>query len=840
VLLTLDSVGQLSYRRTKFTKRGDKVNHFHFDAERQNNSINHRPDRAPRPRLRIGAAHVIACLATAQALLVFGNAAAQEQQSTETGQKTTEKLQEVVVTAQKRAEDVQKVPISIQVIDSQYLQDQNRDTLETLTQTVPGVHISSNAGQGGADMFIRGIGSGPNPFFESSVATFIDDIYLGRGRASAATFVDVDRIEILKGPQTTYFGNNAIAGALNIVSKQPTDTFEAWGRANYGQFGQYAAEGAVSGPVTDWLSARVAGTANGSTGYIYDVNQGKHVPDINNTGGRLTLLFHPNESFNATLKTEASRHKESGADADAPIQWINCPPPAPFTPTFNGFCNLALTLNEPIGLNNDETSQLPGQGNYLSTYENVLTMNLHEWGNTFTSVTGYYRHEFGTNDDGEHLPQYLVTGQVFEHYNQFSQELRMTSPTGRPIEYMLGAYYHHETLDSSIDVNLPAFGDLGIALLAPYTPLADNPQITQRESTSSVFGSLSWNISDQWKANAGLRGTWVHKDQVGVSYLGTAGAMYGDLIQLPPAIVQALPFVVAVPQEFFRSDKAWQPSAGVQYQINPDVMSYFTYSRGFKAGGLNGLDPFTPGDTTFGPEHVNDYELGIKSKWLNDTLLVNANVFRSDYKDLQVQFLFQTALNQFTLRTANAASSRAQGVELETQWKATRDFKLTANLTYLEAIFVDYPAATTTTLENFCAGNPAVPQCISDFPNGAPPFDNESGSPLPYSPRWSASATASYGIPLPSGYQLTTELSPYFTTDYFINGSTRDPYNRENGYTRLDGRLSFGKPGGHWTIQLIGQNLTDKVIANPVNLYYARKEAPTNFVLQFTYVTGGT
>jgi outer membrane receptor protein involved in Fe transport len=173
------------------------------------------------------------------------------------------KLAEVVVSAEKRVERVQDVPISLQVVNSDALTGFNKNSLEEVSQSIPGLHVVSRANSN--LLTIRGVGSGENLGFDQSVAQFTDDVYHGRSRMSQAAFLDLDRVEVLKGPQSTFFGNNAIAGALNIISKKPTDHFEAWGRALYGMFGQYAAEGAVNVPVTDTFAVRLALTENGFT-----------------------------------------------------------------------------------------------------------------------------------------------------------------------------------------------------------------------------------------------------------------------------------------------------------------------------------------------------------------------------------------------------------------------------------------------------------------------------------------------------------------------------------------------------------------------------------------------
>ena len=306
------------------------------------------------------------------------------------------KLEEIIVTAQKRVQSLQDVPISVQVVGGQKLQQENFNTLEQLAQVVPDVHVVT--GDLSTNLFMRGIGSGQNQALDQSVSIFVDDIYHGRSRTSGATFLDLDRIEVLKGPQSTFFGNNAIAGALNIVSKKPGEHFESWVRALYGSYGQYALEGAIGGPLSDALRARFAVTRNGGEGWIDNLNTGKTAPNTNNLAGRLTLMFQPNDALEATLKLEGSLQKTAGSPGDQPSQWINCPPPAPFTPAFTaipgGGCTVALALGVPIGLDQDATTSSHDEGSRLETFESVLTLDYHIGQHLLTSVSGYNEYDF--------------------------------------------------------------------------------------------------------------------------------------------------------------------------------------------------------------------------------------------------------------------------------------------------------------------------------------------------------------------------------------------------------------------------------------------------------------
>jgi len=759
-------------------------------------------------------------------------------------------LEEIVITAQKRNEDLQQVPISVQAISSQTLSELNYNSLEELTQTVPGVHIST--GSFANTLSIRGISSGNNPGFDQSVATFVDDIYHGRSRMSDATFLDLDHIEILKGPQSTYFGNNAIAGALNIVTAKPSDHVEASARALYGQYGQYAIEGAIGGPISETLGARLAIIRSGESGWIDNLDTGLHEPVQNNEAARLTLVFRPAENLDATFKIEGSRSLQTGTAYDQPLQWVNCPPPAPYTPATSailgqGGCGYALAHNIPIGLDNDNNSELGGQGSSLSTSEDVLTINYHQWGHTFTSVTGFYDYHSDLALSESDLPVALITNDNSERYDQFSQEFRVASPTGQPLEYLAGLYYQTDKLNSTANANAPALTPLlpliGLGSLVPYAPLSVNVDFPQSEHIYSVFGSLSWNVTDAFKLNAGVRGSWDRKDATqGIEY-GTGTQTYGGLVPLPAALQPDVSFLYGTPGalNLSQSSQGWMPSGGMQYQLTPAAMAYFTYSRGFKAGGFNGTS--TGGtaaqDIQFGPEHVNAYEVGVKSKWLDDTVLLNLDVFRSNYRGLQVSAeILNPSTNTYELLTKNAAASVAQGVEFETQWAITKDFRLSADVTYLESYYVTY-LGSPNTLQSFCGGGNGgsyvLPYCAR-YPDPVPAYDNLAGQATNYAPRWSGSLTASYGIALPGQYRLTTAVLPYATSAYTANGgNSDDPFFRVGGYVRLDGRLTLDSPDRRWAVDLIGKNLTDRIIVVAPTFATSSKEEPRNISVQFRY-----
>jgi iron complex outermembrane receptor protein len=764
--------------------------------------------------------------------------------SEQAGQSQEGQLEEIVVTAQKRSESLQTVPVSVQVVSSEALTQQNYNDLESLSRTMPGLTSVDNGLNN--TLSIRGVSSGGNSAFDQAVATFVDDIYVGRSLESEATFLDLDRIEVLKGPQSTFFGMNAVAGALNIVSKKPGDTFDAWGRLLYGSFGTYAAEGAVGGPITDTFGARLAVTRNGDGGWIKDVNDGQYQPIVDNSAIRLTLDFHPSERLDVILKTEASQHSEFGTSGADPSQWTYCPPPAPYTVAFDFPCSVALAQHVPMGLNNDENSTTPGSSTHLSTFLETLTINYHVGVDTLTSVTGFNNyHAFEGGDFGyTGVPDIIVPQR--EKYNQFSQEFRLTSPTGGTIEYMAGAYFQTDTINNTRSAILDFVDPIGLELGVPADDLPVDQHLSfyQRENIFSAFGSVNWNITNRLKLTTGLRATLEGKFFDGGNNYGTTPTpppYFNDaFVAIPPAIDSIWTILNGPPGNVGRSrfDRGLMPSGGLQYQLNPDAMAYVSYSRGWKAGGYNGVAPYIPfvpgANLGYGPEFVNDYEIGIKSTWFEDRVRVNVDLFREDYDDLQVSAGIPNPLipGSHTLIIANAATSRSQGLELETDWAVSRDLRLSANIEWMDAHYLSYPNAPQTSLQTFCAGSYVLPDC-SRFSNPVPANANFAGQPLPYSPRFTASVNAAYTISFPSDYKLTALLAPYYTSSY--NPDPDGIYPSLGNYVRLDASLAFKIPDRRWEFDLIGKNVTNRVIPVSIGVPVSSKEEPANISAQLRF-----
>jgi iron complex outermembrane recepter protein len=740
-----------------------------------------------------------------------------------------DEVSEIVVTAQRRSQPLQEVPVAVSVMSGDALQQQNLNSLEALTARLPDVKIVSGPL---TDLLnIRGVGSGQNSGFEQSVGTFVDGVYRGRSMSTRAALFDIDQVEVLKGPQTTFFGNNAIAGALNITTRKPTDTLEYNASTLYtAETGEYDVEGGVGGPLTDTLGVRFAGRASGMDGYIDDHTTGEDGPRNRDYLGRISLLWRPLEALRTDLRFDIGRSRSQ--DANAAVV-LNCP--SPFAAATDFACPLvAAAHGGPTGSTPFYDSYArPTFANY-DFREAALTNTVDLGPVSIVAVTGDFHHEYDSLVQLIPLPEPgvagvgLLTSPYSEWVHQFSQELRLQSQTAGLLEYMVGAYY--STLATNIENDLGAyflpfgaFNPLGTT--DATTPVSGVNRQRYRDNTWSGFGSLTIRPVDRLRINLGSRYTVVHKTAHRDDEFGAApGGDFSRFSPFDPLTQSVFAQIFGTDLNDFaqtsRTDKKFMPSAGLQYDLTSDVMAYFTFSRGFKAGGFSGANV----GATFGPENVDAYEVGLKSQWLNRRLTMNLDLFRSNYKDLQETLItFPGGVPVSTV--ANAASSRAQGVELSAVFKVSSILSLNSELAYLDSRYLTYPNGVCTMEQTAVLGA----ACVQDM----------TGKRRPYSPDFSGNLGATLSLPIGANL-VRIEPLVYFTTRFFTV-ATADPLLEQSGYAKFDLRAGFGPEDGHWEVAVIGKNLTDRATAsyrNPLTggngSSYVFPDPPRTVALQFS------
>lgn len=707
-------------------------------------------------------------------------------------------IEEVLVTARKRVESLQSVPVSAAVVSGATIQDHAIVSLQDLSTTLPAIQLSR--GSTTDRMFVRGIGSGDNPSFEQSVGSFVDDVYHGRARLSQAGIFDVERVEVLKGPQTTYFGNNAIAGAINVTSRSPSRDFGGELRAMYNEeFESYLFEGAVDQPLGDTLSVRIAALTSAAEGWITDIAAGENAPETKSVAARATLLWEPSDAFSAKLKVQYADEQQRGG---LPIVRQDCPPAAEFG-SARGFCASAIASSAGPASSWFTRSSSSGQRSDLQTREAVGTLSYSFGAATFTSVSAYTNYDYALKTDLDTLPATLFAVSAPEEYEQWSQELRLDTQGDR-FDYLVGVYYQGNRLQVQNDFNY-AFLSANISSsspLAPYLPVGQSTRFTSDDELISGFGALTWKVTPDLRGTLAVRYSQVEKDFHQRVAFGTASSAYGPVTPFPDAIAPIGEAVaraggLGVPGQIqlSRKDDRISPSLSVEYDTSERSMMYARYDHGFKAGGFNGVDAMgDPSVLDFAPEKVDAYELGVKTRWLGGRITFNADVFRAEYEDLQVAGVVPSTGGAYVNRVQNAGAAVSQGVELELAWEIDSQWRSMLSLTALDAKYTRYPNATPTAAQSLAGQR----------------FQDLSGEPILFAPDYAGQWTLSWSREIRSGLELSISNLVYASSSYFL-GFSNDPYLKQPGYWRDDLTIGLSSANG-WDISLIGKNLSNELI----------------------------
>lgn len=715
----------------------------------------------------------------------------------------------IVVTAQRREQRLQDVPVAVAVVSGDSLEKQNITELNDMAVRVPNVSIAT--GTIANSITIRGVGSGQNAGFEQSVATFVDGVYRSRSRSTRAALFDLERVEVLKGPQLTFFGANAIAGALNIVTRKPGDELHVNGLVNYTpKTGGYDLQAGIDIPVSETVSFRLAGRGAGSDGYIENTNTGKDGPRDRTYQGRISMHYEPSATFRSDIRVDLMKSKTDGA---ATFQITDCPPSSDFT--LSPFNSCRNYLNANGGEVDDTLDYTSAMGESFVDYKfiEVAWTNSLDIGNgTLTAISGYFGHENETLGQGIPFPltNAVVGTDGFptsqnETFTQISQEVRYQSETGGWLEYMFGGYASRGEikLNTIVGFRFRPFGASDTTgNFNVTTPLAGNNFIDQTDRTLSGFASATIKPTDALRLNLGLRYANIHKEAdrravPGISFSENPRDEFQYVTPEQTAIAAAL---LATNTDNFanptRTDSRWMPSVGLQYDVAPDVMVYANFASGFKAGGYS----FGANNEDFEPEKVKSYEIGLKGSFFDRRLALELAGYRSDYTNLQETTLQLQDNGTVASLVGNVAKSRSQGVEATASLRATPWFTLSSSIAYLDATYSNYEDGGCTILQ------------LSQTPMGVSCGQSLSGERRPNAPEWSGNVGAHIEVPV-GDFVVTADPLFYFTSGYFLT-ATADPLLAQEKYQKLDLRLGVGPDDGRWEVALIGKNLTNKVTSS--------------------------
>lgn len=721
---------------------------------------------------------------------------------------------EIVVTAQGREQRLQDVPVAVSVVSGQTLAESNIRNMEQLSQRLPGIRIQTAPA---SDLMnIRGVGSSLNPGFEQSVATFVDGLYRGRSRSSRAAIFDVERVEVLKGPQTTFFGNNAIAGAFNITTRKPGKEFAVNASAFYAaEADEYAAELGVDIPVGSTLAFRLAGKLSGMEGYIENTDNGYDGPNLDEKIGRLSMVWDVADNVRTEARIDVMRLRNRGVNN---LELERCPPEAPFIP--RGAC---ATIIGAIGAENVNTKR-----DYKSDVgPSFMDLDVTEL-NQVTSIdigfadiilnTGYYDHKFDNfnelhpfpfsitspfrNVAGSPIRSTQLASRFIEDFWQFSQEARLQSSGDGPIDYTVGLYYSKSKMNNNSN---QAYYFSNFAALAPNvvpanTPIAANIVNTEKSRTLSAFAALTWHVSDSFRVSPAVRYSSVKKKAFRNARVGSNDDWISPdtFVDLPGSTTAFGPLLGVDLGNFVnpnRTFKDFLPSLGLEFDIDPEVMIYGTYTKGFKAGGYA---QFTS-SSEFDSETVDSFEAGVKSQLFDRALTLNVAAFYMKYKNLQEATTITLESGAIRNIVGNVAASKVKGIEVSANLRAGSGVELYADVGYLDAKYSRYPGAPCTIAQSLTLPAPCV--------------QNLAGSVRAFSPKWSGSVGFNFTNNVFDDYEIRLNGNLFFTSGFYVNAAI-DPYLYQPKFAKIDARIAFGPEDRRWELAVVGRNLTDKYTAS--------------------------
>ncbi|KAA8731265.1 TonB-dependent receptor [Acinetobacter qingfengensis] len=693
---------------------------------------------------------------------------AQQQSAIETenvvNQKDVVQLETVVVTATRREQSLQKVPVAVSILGGRDLDEKQQNSLEAIVKEVPSVNFNATSTNKDSSLFIRGIGTiSTSPGVEPSVSTVIDGVVLSRPGQATLDLLDIDRIEVLRGPQGTLFGKNSTAGVVSIVTKNPTEHpsgyVDAYLTDDHEQRIKLGASGAL---IPGILKANVNALLSHYEGNVYNYYSGKNVNGYTTQGVRSKFEYNPSDNLTLGLSLDYV-HKESNAPLGVLVSSDNTDYIQTIAPVVASQQNRTVNSRE-------ETVNDTNQGISLSA---DWFLDQHQ----ISSITALRQWKNVQSPNYNYLPQ--ATTQFALLYDrgevdsrQFSQELRIASLGDGFVNYVAGLYFSKNNNDEKTQ-RYAHWYDTGTQAYADDYALA---LFGTKSTNYAVFGEGTWNLSDRLRLITGLR---ITRDEL--SYYHQRNST------IPAALVSRNSIRSSVANSGSTSETGVSGRTGVQFDISSNINTYFTYSRGYKGPAYNVYFNMRNIDTpVIDPETSNSYELGLKSQWLNNKLRLNLAAFYTEYENYQANFRVVDSGGGISTRLINAGEVSTKGIELDGTYQINPNLRLNLAVANIRA-----------RIDHF--------QC--------PPADsacpNVNGKPLPNSPDWKLNAQVSRYIPIANNrrIELSSQYSWQSKTQFDIgqNEQTIQP-----PYGIWNASIGLNDTASDWKIALLIRNVLNK------------------------------
>ncbi|HXY75330.1 MAG TPA: TonB-dependent receptor [Steroidobacteraceae bacterium] len=698
---------------------------------------------------------VVAAALLGMSYSIFAVAAEETQQAV---------LQEVTVTATKVGEtSAQSTPLTLSVFTADQLAQHAIDDITGVVNNTPGLSLTDLGGY--SQLFIRGVGSntvyvGSDP----SSTIHIDGVYQARPLTFTTDFLDVDRVEVLKGPQGTLYGRNSVGGTVNVISRTPSDTLTGEALVSGGTYGEFGLQAYIAGPIDDsGIRGSLAVSRLTHSDYLSNISTGGNLENADHWAVRGQLLF----PFGSKATLTVRGNYAYAADALGGDPKLLQPDGVPLDDSVLGNY-FKISENGP-GIAHSTLKLYGFNADFVYHPTNDLTIR---------SLTAYqsFNDSLGFDADSSSLNN-IYTNETPVKQHQISEELNASGTAG-PLTYVLGAYWFTENDSEPLYVVLPSFG------------VTDANQGKVVDESWAFYGQAEYHFTPKWSLLVGIRYIDETKDYDQSNIWRASASLDPDVVNSAPIVGPPFfppPFTISTS----RTDSAWTPKFSLNYRPEEDLLAYLSATKGFKSGGYDFGSPTAALATQgYNPEYLWDYELGVKSEWLGHRLRVNADVFYYDYTNMQVE-VFVPPANAIT---QNAASSKIKGAELDVSARPIPQLDLHATVLYLNARYTSFPNAYVTAFGTFDA----------------------TGQALNYAPDWSYALGATYIFNLFGhgsefiGLDYTGQAIEYFTpANNGVAGTTG--YAQQQGpYQILGARLGWNSSDSRWNLSLIGLNLTNR------------------------------
>ncbi|MBG4654725.1 TonB-dependent receptor [Pseudomonas aeruginosa] len=668
-------------------------------------------------------------------------------------------LGKVTVTARRREEDSQKVPTPITVLGGETLEAQRISRVQDLQQVLPSVNVAYiHARQ--SSVAVRGIGNNPaSDGLEGSAGIYLDNVYLGRPGMAVFDLLDIEQLELLRGPQGTLFGKNTTAGVLNISTRAPTFTAERTVEVSGGQDGYFQGRGTVSGPLGETLAGRLSAYRTRDAGYIKNIHDDNYLNGGERQGARGQLLFEPNEDF--SLRWIADYNEEDSSNGSMVVYgaaerfWQRA--------ALVGASPLRDPQRRKVNINGRQHVSVHQGGSSLEANWNLAG------GYRLTSISAYrYWHFTPANDEQLNVSAINDTG-VEVHDRQFSQEIRLASPTGGAFDYVVGAYAFRQNLGNKTFTSYGPLADLYLlgANLGALNDTYSKANGKIETDSFALFAQGTWHLSERLDFTAGLRGTYEEKNAKVERFAPLGGAAVGGV----GAAVRNGQLGAYDSGDLSQYNFAPSALLSLSYQFSDDLLGYASLSHGEKSGGVNlavGSAPSAGAASLLvGPERANAAALGLKSTLFDRRLLLNANLFWTGIHGYQATTLYQApGSTQLVQVLANAGSVRSRGLEFEATALPLRGLTLNFNGSYNDVTYLSFKDA-------------PCPAEVSTRP-GAPSSCDLSGQRVVGASKWIANLNGEYQ------WRLDDRFQPYVSASYAYRSAAEGTLDNSD-LSKIDG-----------------------------------------------------